>query len=104
MRVNFSATEDQVKSIAALAVNASKPMGMGFIHFQDREYLPEEFDVAGGVHLDYCDGRMVKLSITKEQGCWSIDDRISIDYESWMSTYPTVQDLLLAAGVKILPE
>lgn len=101
----FKATENQIKQIAANAVMASKPVGLGFLHFDDEEkFSPENFlfDPRGGMHLDYVGGRMVKLNIWREEnGDWRMRDEISSEYESWIRKYPTVQDLVRSAGVEI---
>ena len=99
--MEFKATEEQVKKMAALAVNASAPMGLGILHFQKKEYQPEEFPISiRGIYLDYVDGRMVKLNIFKsDEGTWRVADETSYDYQSWKSKYDSYKELAEAAGV-----
>lgn len=67
--MKFNATEEQVKQIAANAVNASVPVGMGHIHFRPGDYAPEDIEVTEfGVEIDYFHGRMVKLYIKPCKG------------------------------------
>lgn len=102
MRVH--ATDEQLKKMAALAVNASEPMGMGILHFQARQYKPEEFNVSRGIDLDYHQGRMVKLYIRRYENTELIDlpeTAPRIDYQSWASAYPTYAALAKAAGIEV---
>jgi len=94
--MKFQATEQQIKQIAANAVNASKPMGMGFFHYQaGSNFSADDFGVTdSGLYLDYVEGRMVKLSTHRRKNEWEINDNISADYQSWICKYPTVQDLV----------
>lgn len=99
--MHVRATDEQLKKMAALAVNASRPMGMGFLHFQNREYKPEEFDVSKGLSLDYHQGRMVKLYVNRAVNSDIIklpDNAPDIEYQSWASKYPTYRALADAAG------
>lgn len=97
----FKATPDQLKQLVANAVNASIPMGMGYLHYKKVDYSPEQFDVGADkdIAVDYLEGRMVKLYITSlGLDMYEIGDKISIDYQSWMAMYPTVQDLIVSSG------
>lgn len=93
----------EVAKMAALAVRASKPMGMGFLHFrQSDDSIPHtEFldTVKGGkISIDYHNGRMVKFYARRiEENKWSFDDTITPDYQSWCITYPDCETLALAA-------
>jgi hypothetical protein len=113
--MKFKATEEQIRKVAALAVNASKPMGMGMFHFKPKTYTPEEIDLnfdqfghtfgkkEGSVNLDYYEGRMVKLYI-KGLGndMWECPSGPAArDYQSWASTYPNYEQLLTAAGIAV---
>jgi hypothetical protein len=113
--MKFKATIDQIRVTAALAVNASRPFGMGVLHFQPKEYKPDEIDLnfdqfghkfgkeEGSVNLDYYEGRMVKLRI-KNLGndTWEIpNNKPAWDYQSWASKYPTYEALLSAAGIVV---
>jgi hypothetical protein len=102
----FEATEEQVRRLFAVAVNASRSVGLGFLHYDNREYIPEEFeehDLARG--LDYHAGRMVKLWVTRMgPGRWSLPDGLPRpDWQSWCGRYPTYPDLLRAAGIAVSP-
>ncbi len=93
----FNATPEQVKQIAANAVNASVPTGLGFLHYNPSQLFTTSdfaFDDSGCICLDYVQGRMVKLSILPEGESWYIPDNPTIDYQSWASTYPTTKALV----------
>ena len=95
--MRFEATEGQIKQIAANAVNASFPMGLGFLHFRPkRVFQASDFDAQpnGCFYLDYVQGRMVKLSIFKREDGWEIDDNPRADYQSWVRKYPTTEALV----------
>ncbi len=94
--MRFKATDDQIKQIAANAVNASRPMGMGFLHYQpEHEFKPEDFTMdKGGLYLDYVQGRMVKLYIHKDLDEWVINGEPRSDYQSWCHKYPTYESLV----------
>ena len=100
MSIEFKATREQIKQIAANAVNASIPAGMGFIHYEDKEYSPNDLDHKinddGSIHLDYFDGRMVKLSIRSlgDDAYSANEGRAYADYQSWSTKYPTYEDLI----------
>ncbi len=100
----FQATEQQLLTIAANAVNASKPKGMGFLLATDQVFQPSDFklDDCGGLSVDYVQGRMVKLTIRRSGGTHSIPDVFRSDFQSFAHTYPTPQDLLKSAGVEIV--
>ena len=99
--MKFSATQEQISQIAANAVNASSPMGLGHLGFQSKTYLPSEFHVSDqGIYLDYVDGRMVKLIVYPSgNGQWEINDNISSDYQSWSIYYRTVEQLVRSVVV-----
>ena len=95
--MNFKATEEQVKQIAVNAVEASIPMGRGYMQFNPaQEFKPEMFEINHlGIHLDYFQGRMVKLNIWKSKdGTWRTGDEVRIDYQSWGTKYPTYKELV----------
>jgi hypothetical protein len=113
--MKFKATIDQIRVTAALAVNASRPFGMGMLHFQPKEYKPEEIDLnfdqfgftagkkEGSVSLDYYEGRMVKLNITGlGNDTWECrSGKADPEYQSWARKYPTYEALLSAAGIVV---
>ncbi len=98
----FNATKEQVLQIAANAINASIPVGMGYLHFKSKNYTPEELqmeyeaeDKRGNIYLDYFDGRMVKLSIQHlgDNSYATNEGEANIEYQSWARKYPTYEDL-----------
>jgi hypothetical protein len=100
--MKFKATDDQIKQVMALATNAARPMGMGFLHHDPaHDFHAADFAAAAG--LDYVQGRMVKLWINRdraEPGVWTCPDtEPRSDYQSWRHKYPTWQALLAAAGI-----
>lgn len=90
-----------VKKMAALAVNASVPVGMGFIHYKEKEYVPSDFNkvfLGDFFSIDYWEGRMVKMHLRKKDGGWEpINENLSSDYQSWCGKYTTYDDLYKAA-------
>jgi len=95
--MKFKATEEQIKQIAVNAVKASSAMGMGHFHFNgEQEFKPDDFKTdKSGLYLDYVQGRMVKLNISRAgEGEWEIHGEPRSDYQSWKSTYPTNDDLV----------
>jgi len=104
--IKIFATDDQMKKMAANAVNFSKPMGMGFYHYKPgHETKAEDIEIENGYHkgifLDYVDGRMVKFSAWKRDGYWEVRSDLSLDYQSWCSKYKTWKELANSVGVTI---
>ena len=102
--IEFKASGDEIRQLAVNAINASSPVGMGIIDYKDKTYtaanLGALFTVHGHVHIDYFEGRMVKLVIRLVgQALYQMRDDLRADYETWMPTYPTVPDLLKSAGI-----
>lgn len=100
--MKFKASISQVLLMAANAVSASKPVGMGMLHYKEGDYKPEDIQMqSDGVHLDYVEGRMVKLYIHKmDEEQWEVtDSEPRHDYQSWASAYPTYTALLESAGI-----
>lgn len=88
--------------MAALAVNASNPMGTGFMHYTPKRFQPDQFaDSVKGteLHLDYVEGRMVKLRLSRDtDGQWKVPEwEPRADYQSWCREYPTYAALADAA-------
>jgi len=96
--MKIALTIDQALQIAANAVNASAPMGMGMLHYKNTEYRPEQMRSCvdeSGLHIDYFQGRMVKLRASCKDGLYSFSDSLPRhDYQSWASTYPTYDALI----------
>lgn len=102
--VRFKATPEQVLKIGENAATNSKPVGMGFIHFRPG---PISFETRqppeNELHLDYVQGRMVKLNIWKRGDHWEMRDQCDPEYQSWHGAYGTVHELLKSVpGVEIL--
>ena len=101
--MKFKATEDQVKQMAANAVNAAQPVGLGVLHFENKEYGPEQFKIInGGLYLDYVAGRMTKLAI-RNVGTdrWEIGGEPRVDYQSWAVKYPSNKALIESVGAEL---
>lgn len=108
--MKIRATEDQALQMAANAVNASKPMGLGLLRYREGRVFAAS-DLAGdvdevGLYLDYVQGRMVKLGLfraTVEDDRWLLpDSEPRSDYQSWVVRYPTYRALALSVpGVEI---
>lgn len=101
---NFTATEDQVNQIIANAINSSIPFGMGYLHYEERNYTADEIascrdrltSSSGQIDIDYFCGRMVKLHLQKtEDGSWDMwPDTFREDYQSFCHRYPTTDELI----------
>lgn len=96
-------TDEQILQLAANAVNAASPMGMGFMHFQEKDYEPNDIKPyinkrldGDRLLIDYFEGHMTKLSLKQDgEGYWNFPDRDPrSDYQSWCVKYPTYQDLI----------
>ena len=103
--MKFNATKGQLLCIMANAVNASIPVGMGFLQYQDKTYSVQDMeryvrdDEEIFAYIDYADGRMVKLTIFKKDGQYFIQDNFRADYQSFVRVYPTVEALIKSAGI-----
>jgi hypothetical protein len=87
----------QALQVSANAINASAPMGLGFLHFEPKEYTAEEVE-SQFPHYDYFEGRMVKLSFIEKDGEFLLPDgNVDIEYQSWAGKYPTYHDLAQSA-------
>lgn len=92
MKVNI--TEEQAIKIATNAVNASAPVGMGFLHHEEKDYTEVEV-MDSFPHFDYFHGRMVKLSFRKDGEEFVFSDyEPDIEYQSWAGKYPTYRALV----------
>lgn len=103
--MKFNATKEQLLCIMANAVNASIPVGMGFLQYQNKAYSVHDMEpyVIDNerifADLDYVDGRMVKLTIFKEDSQYLIRNNFRADYQSFVRVYPTVEALIKSAGI-----
>lgn len=111
--MKFIATEEQVKQIAVNAINASSPVGMGYLQYESKDYTPNEinlFSSIGGkkvIEIDYFHGRMVKLSIGEcSENVWNVGpDTFRLDYQSFAGKYPTPANLVKSVeGIEIIEE
>lgn len=111
--MKFKATKEQVIKIITNAINASKPMGMGSLFWRNKDYKTEEIEILLGnsTEVDYFQGRMVKLFIgscqtspsIKEPNIYETFRNPKIDYQSWVTKYPTYEDLVTSVeGVEII--
>lgn len=94
------ATDAQVIEMGKLAVLASRPMGMGFLH-HDASLTKAQIDLevrGNSLSIDYYQGRMVKFYGRKQADGWEFSDQISSEYESWIRTYPSYRELFEAAS------
>jgi len=102
-------TQEEFEQLILNVLNASVPVGMGFLSYQAREYdmayLKKNFEDAfeeivkidWQISFDYFEGRMVKTGFVKEwPGKYYItrSDPLDVEYQSWALKYPTIQDLL----------
>lgn len=85
----LAATDAQVKKMAVLAINASKPMGLGYLHYKPGDISPDVIEMGGEeLYIDYYEGRMVKFfGRKKEEGKWEFRDDVNPDYQSWCMKY-----------------
>ena len=93
-------SDQEVIKMAKLAILASRPVGLGFLHHMPK--LKEE-DIQlevndNGLYIDYYQGRMVKFNASKiDKGMWYFNDTINPEYQSWIGSYPTYEALASAA-------
>lgn len=99
----FTATEEQIYQIFTNAINASKPIGLGKIHYKDVLYTvnevrqwatPNRVGFGAWFEVDYFEGRMVKLSVYRKDDQWILRGEPKIDYQSWSRVYPTYEALV----------
>ena len=97
--MKFQATEEQILQIGANAVNAAKAMGMGILHYEDRNYTPKDIEEnfnTKELYIDYFKGRMNKMYIKRvPDNYWVITDTPpNIAYQSWAHKYSTYEELV----------
>lgn len=101
-------TTAQILKMAANAVNAAIPVGLGFLQVTSKKYTPLDFSLNDdmALDLDYVDGRMTKLYISSVGADkWKLSDREpSPAYQSWCATYPTYAALAKSAGLEVVSE
>lgn len=97
-------TNEQVVKMAKLAILASVPMGMGFLHHNPNLTEADLTDIKvkdGGLYIDYYQGRMVKFNATWNTNIggerdWTFGFE-NIEYQSWLHKYPSYDELAKAA-------
>jgi|CXWL01.1.fsa_nt_gi hypothetical protein len=105
--MKFTATDDQIAQLMANAVNAARPMGLGYLHFKPEDKPASEFGKAVTARqccIDYYQGRMTKLYLDHVEGnTWKLPDgNPRSDYQSWNWKYPTYQALVESVGAKVV--
>ena len=146
--VYFNANNQQLKELIVKTINASRPRGLGYLHYEERDYrvsditeeeLKEYMDTQSNValHIDYFKGRAVKLMILynplyhimsafrigkydghssmnafyrglfenpKSRFKYKMINNLNINYETWSSKYPSVEDLLKSLKIDYYKE
>lgn len=102
-------TKLQILQMAANAVNAAVPVGMGFLQATSKKFTPSDFKLDDDdlvLSLDYVVGRMTKLYISSVgHERWKLpDSKPSPDYQSWCRTYPSYTALAESAGLEVVAE
>jgi hypothetical protein len=102
-----TSTGDDIERLAKrsffLAYNASKIMGRGLHQAQSDKTEDEIFNAvktrrSGVLSGDYVFGRMMKTSCEYTNDSLTVSNsKVTIDYQSWVRAYPTVESLLQAA-------
>lgn len=107
MNRKLKGSDEQIAQMAANAVNASKPMGLGFLAYEPRQYTAQEMatQLEHWPALDYVGGRCVKLYLRKDAEEWSISCSTEWphpDYQTWADTYPTYEALVASVPGLVL--
>lgn len=97
--MNIKLTENQILQLAANAVNAAQPVGIGYLQHEEKNYTPEDMKEClkgDSLAIDYFHGRMTKLYVHQDKnGEWNFGDyNPTPEYQSWCGTYPTYQALV----------
>lgn len=92
-------TDEQVIKMAKLAILASVPAGLGWLH-ADATLTEERIDDLeieyNSLYVDYYQGRMVKFQAKKNGDEWTFGN-VHHEYQSWIRKYPTYEALAEAA-------
>ncbi len=102
--MKFKATDEQIKQLIRNAINMSRPVGMGIFGYKQKFYTLDDltFEIGNEVFIDYFDGRMVKLHLTKKNDLWETPNmELDIEYQSWCKYFPTWKDLLHSVNIEI---
>jgi len=108
MWCNAQALSDrEVIRMCQLAYNASYGVGLGLLNpnvkrslsFDDAASALSKCLVIGEIHMDYVNGRMVKLRMHRNaEGLWEFPSRpLNPEYQSWCTVYPSYDSLVQAA-------
>lgn len=87
-------TDKQVIKMAKLAILASVPMGMGFLHHKPN-MTKNDINIEikdNGLNIDYYQGRMVKFYANKNEDDWSFG-KVHPEYQSWCNKYNSYKTL-----------
>lgn len=104
-------TDEQVKQMFINAINASFPIGMGVLNFEDKDYTVKDIETKDIYVADYFHGRMVKTRFVKgklEEGSdkfvWIINgpNPPNPEYQGWSNTYPTWKELAATVGITVV--
>lgn len=107
--VTFKATDQQIAQMAALATNASLPVGMGIHHYKpDTTWEAKDFykiikEQKTWLNLDYIEGRCVKFTVWRgtKRNQWKYPAHEPRDrFQTWIAVYPTYPELMKAAGIE----
>lgn len=110
MSILFKATDDQVKEIGTLVCKASKPVGMGMLHYDPNHKFPASLfddmvDNRNELSLDYMNGRMVKVFLERQGDNWLINNsHLDHEYQSWLCRYKSYEELIEKVGGKVIKE
>ena len=110
--IKFYAEPEQLYNLFRNAFLASKPTGMGKLHYSDNHDLTKREFLGmllkkGGYSADYVKGRMVKLYVSEEGEGWVFNRNCNSehspkdDYQSWAYKYPTWQALLASVDIQL---
>ena len=103
--MEFHLTDNHVKRMAAAAINASKAVGLGWMHFDKTATITvDDVHIIQGdnqLSIDYYQGRMVKFHARRiDKDKWNFSpDNLTPDYQSWCEKYPTWEHLFEATNV-----
>jgi hypothetical protein len=104
----FKATEEHLLEIGALAVNAAEPVGMGYLHYVEGDYKPEDLrenlEKDGSLYIDYFRGRITKLYIQKIQNeTYRTRNDLNTEYQSFGKLYKDFKALIdTVEGIQII--
>lgn len=99
-------SDEAITQMICNAINASEPRGLGFLHYKPVDVKPADLGdivkaATAAISVDYFQGRMVKLTMWRDEGNWTVNSLFPPrpDYQSWCYAYPTWEALAASAGV-----